>query len=106
MYMPRNLVLFSPYALPIWLSGTPFIDRLSPVISLLSYGYLITIYLVFPAFRETLLAQNQLYSLLISRFALWYRVCEFWCDNTSDVSSANDKTFPSVHLPMSFTYIR
>ena len=28
MYMPRNLVLFSPYALPIWLSGTPFIDRL------------------------------------------------------------------------------
>ena len=47
MYMPRNLVLFSPYALPIWLSGTPFIDRLSPVISLLSYGSLITIYFVF-----------------------------------------------------------
>ena len=58
MYMPRNLVLFSPYALPIWLSGTPFIDRLSPVIS---YGYLITIYFVFPAFRDNLLAQNQLY---------------------------------------------
>ena len=44
MYMPINLVLFSPYALPIWLSGTPFIDRLSPVISFLSYGSLITIF--------------------------------------------------------------
>ena len=89
MYMPRNLVLFSPYALPIWLSGTPFIDRLIHVISLLSYGSLITIYFVFPAFRDKLLAQNQLYSLLIYLHILNTILCiGVWPIAPDDVESS------------------
>ena len=57
-----------------------------------------TIYLVFPAFSDSLFAQNHMNSSLILRFAIVYKSSKFACDVIRVVSSANDKIEPLSYV--------
>ena len=103
IWMPRNLVLCSSKSLPIWDMGVSFIITVLPVKSHFLLSPCITINLVFWAFSDNLLAQNQSYRLFISTFAFSNNVCMSGCDKYSDVSSANESIFACVDCEMSFT---
>ena len=67
---------------------------------------LITIYLVFLAFNESLLAQNHICILFMSLFMVSYISSKFGLDTYIVVSSANDNILLSHDFQISLTYMR
>ena len=104
MQIPRNLTDVSMQLLPILFNGVSFMNTF--ILSKshrLCFG-LITTYLVLFAFSDNLFAQNHLYNLFISIFAVSNKDTKLWSEIYRVVSSAQERILLSHDLWISLTY--